>query len=564
MPSALLGVLGASPDSGAGALSWDSPPATLIMLPWSCWALLLLCDAARFFGWLGLSTPPEALGAPPEVVAWLRSSCANLSEEKEAAKLGEDLFNLQGQWTYPCTPDMVCVCVGQTKSYFLQFHPKSCSTPSEFHTQDPNLVAAEPERHPAAFAQPLILVLGHVRFQRLFQSPFPQCHGMEVKHWGLVFGVLKGCSWGQPASTWYVMEKMQEWLTGWQQLGLETPKHQSLQQPALDETLIASGRCRLAQLMENITQQMRDVSSCGDTGHRVVLSDINLCTGKSLGYLFALGRPWVQLPPLILMLYPSPPRAECDLSLLLAQQRQMEEVMEKLQRVNQSLGLMLVAMEGAQSQLENHLQHLHAILDPTSWSPRAISTCILHGSYFVLLVTLLVPTPPRAILLFLASSILGELFGIPALFTLLAFVVAGQWLMTAAPRDAGGAWLVLPQGEPHHRLTSTPERDCKMKLLQEELDRMEISALKGHKGHLLRGQQGWRVLCLNPYFPNQAMLEPAMGTGKHWEPKPCSPSQSLASNMSLLSPCQGLTRAGQRCRKKATPGQDFCHVHATG
>ncbi|KYO49126.1 hypothetical protein Y1Q_0015771 [Alligator mississippiensis] len=46
-----------------------------------------------------------------------------------------------------------------------------------------------------------------------------------------------------------------------------------------------------------------------------------------------------------------------------------------------------------------------------------------------------------------------------------------------------------------------------------------------------------------------------------------SPNQTLASDMStsLLSPrslCQGVTRAGQPCRKKAVLGQNFCHVHA--
>lgn len=35
---------------------------------------------------------------------------------------------------------------------------------------------------------------------------------------------------------------------------------------------------------------------------------------------------------------------------------------------------------------------------------------------------------------------------------------AGQLLVVAARRGAGGAWLVLPQEEPHHQLTSTPDR----------------------------------------------------------------------------------------------------------
>lgn len=37
--------------------------------------------------------------------------------------------------------------------------------------------------------------------------------------------------------------------------------------------------------------------------------------------------------------------------------------MEKLQRVNQSLEMMLTALEDAQSRLEKHLEHLKAIPD---------------------------------------------------------------------------------------------------------------------------------------------------------------------------------------------------------
>lgn len=156
----------------------------------------------------------------------------------------------------------------------------------------------------------------------------------------------------------------------------------------------------------------------------------------------------MRVPWLIPTPYPSLPPAESD-HVLLAQRRQVEEVMEKLQQFNRSLGLMLVAVEGAQHHLEKHLQDLHTVLHPAGepgmgaggrlgaggcqhqalaphsagWTPSAISTCILHGSCFVLLVVLLVATPSRAILLllFLASSALG----IPVLSTFLAFAVAG-------------------------------------------------------------------------------------------------------------------------------------------
>ncbi|XP_074880205.1 protein brambleberry-like [Buteo buteo] len=479
------------------------------MLSRSRWALLFLCATAGFFGWLGLGTPPEELGTPPElgipphipfemttgddrfqaeatswelslldschcqVTARLRSSCADLSEEEEekedAAKLGVDLVNCppsaEGHRTYPCTPDT---------------------------------------------------------------------------------------------------EGQEERPAGWLRQRPETPIHPNLQRPALGETLITDGQHWVAQLMEDITQRMGNVSSRGAAGlregHRVVLSDIHHAHEKDQDVYSQL---------------------ESDLALLLAQQRRVEEVMERLRQVNQSLGLMLATTEDAQSRLENHLRHLHAVLDPAGWSPSAISTCILHGSYFVLLAALLVPMLPRPILLlfFLASSALGELLGVPALSALLALAVAGRWLVAAARRGAGGAWVVLPRKDPHHRLTSTPDREHEMELLQEELERMEMSCLEepscleqppGMAGDTpclagwvspVRG--AWRTKLSSC----GVVLEPALGTGKRREPKPCNPSQSLASNLSLLSPrspCQGLTKAGQRCRKKAIPGQDFCHVHSTG
>ncbi|XP_009472334.1 PREDICTED: protein brambleberry-like [Nipponia nippon] len=430
------------------------------MLLQSCRALLLLCAAARFFGWLGLGTHPEELGtSPPElgipprvpferttgderfqaeatrwepsplepchhqVVMRLRSSCADLSEEEEdVAKLGVDLSNChastEGCRTYPCTPD-----------------------------------AEEPQEQPDGQLRPR----------------------------------------------------------------LETPIHHSLQRPTLDETLVASGQHRVAQLVEDTTQQMGNVSSREAAGlregHQVVLSNLHHAQKRAKDVCSQL---------------------ESNLALLLARQRQMEEVMEKLRWVSRSLGLMLAAVEDARSQLENHLQHLHTSLDPAGQSPSAISTCILHGSYFVLLVTLLVPMPPRAILLllFLASSALG----IPALSAFLALAAAGQWLVAATCCGAGGAWLVLPREEPRHWLTSTPERECEMELLQEELDRMEMSCL-----------QEASYLEQPPAMAGDLPgLAPTPGG---WRTK--------------LSSCRGLTRAGQRCRKKAIPGQDFCHVHTT-
>ncbi|XP_053914934.1 protein brambleberry-like isoform X2 [Cuculus canorus] len=295
----------------------------------------------------------------------------------------------------------------------------------------------------------------------------------------------------------------------------------SLLWPALEETLITGGQ-QMARLMEDITLRM-----------------------------------------------------ESSLALLLAQQQQMEEVMEKLWQMNQSLGLALVAVEGARNQVENHLQHLQHVQDQNGQRPSVISTCILHGSYFVLLVVLLVPTLPRAILLllFLTSSILAELLGISALLALLVLAVAGKWLFVATSCGAGGACLVFPPEKPCPWLTSTPEREHELKLLQ-ELDKMEMSCLQepscleqppAMAGEVpnLAGQVSSICGASSTKLSYAEMLEVATGTEKHWEPKPYSPSRSLTSNMSLRSQCQGLTRVGQLCRKKAIPGQDFCYVHTT-
>uniref|UniRef100_A0A8C5NK46 Uncharacterized protein n=1 Tax=Junco hyemalis TaxID=40217 RepID=A0A8C5NK46_JUNHY len=250
----------------------------------------------------------------------------------------------------------------------------------------------------------------------------------------------------------------------------------------------------------------------------------------------------------------------------------LQEVMEKLQRVNQSLELMLTALEDAQSRLEKHLEHLKAIPDLDGQSQSVISSCIPHSSYFTLLVLPLVPASFQAtfLLLFLASSALG----IPAISTLLVLAAAGHWLLASGCRGAGRIRTGVPREKARYRLTSTPERECDMELLQEELDRMEMSCLQNERrpqepSHLEQPQEVARNI---PKFTGQVSPDPdgqrtalsscgvtpelVMDAGKLLEPKACSPRANT-------SPCQGLTRAGQRCRKKAIPGLEFCHIHTT-
>ncbi|XP_039921017.1 uncharacterized protein LOC120753128 [Hirundo rustica] len=245
---------------------------------------------------------------------------------------------------------------------------------------------------------------------------------------------------------------------GW--LGLAAPPEkaelwENWMRLALDET-------PMVQLMQDITHRMGNVSSRGAAepreGPQVVLSNLHQEQERTQD------------------VHPQPE------SILV-----LQEVMEKLRRVNQSLALMLTALEDAQSQLEKHLERLKAVPDLDGQSRSATSLCVPHGSYFLLLFLPLVPASLRAILLllFLASSALG----IPATSTLLVLAVAGHWLVASLCR--GRIWTAVPREEPRYRLTSTPKRECDMELLQEELDRMDMSCLQGDTG---AGRGCWEAL----------------------------------------------------------------------
>ncbi|XP_017695420.1 PREDICTED: uncharacterized protein LOC108510262 isoform X2 [Lepidothrix coronata] len=302
---------------------------------------------------------------------------------------------------------------------------------------------------------------------------------------------------------------------------------------ALDETPVV-------QLLEDVAHRMGNGSSQGAAelreGHRVFPSHL----------------PQEQERPRDVY-----PRRESALVL--------REVMEKLQRLNQSLELMLEALEDTRSRLENHLERLKAVPNPDGQSPSATSTFIPPGSYSALLVLLLVLALLWVILLlllFLASRALG----IPELSALLVLAVAGQRLVASR-----GIRPVVSREKIPHRLTSTPERECDLELLQEELDRMEMSCVRepsypeqpqdipGSVGRVSPFSGGRRTTRSS----RGATPEPVMDTRKHQEPNPCIP-RATTSLLSPRSPCRALTRAGQRCRKKAIPGKDLCHIHASG
>ncbi|XP_059724149.1 uncharacterized protein LOC132338500 isoform X3 [Haemorhous mexicanus] len=382
---------------------------------------------------------------------------------------------------------------------------------------------------------------------------------------------------------------------GW--LGLAAPpKKEELwetwMRSALDETPVA-------QLMQDIARWMGNVSSCRAA---------ELQGGQLSNLHQEQERPQD--------IHPQPE------SILV-----LQEVMEKLQRVNQSLELMLMALEDAQSRLEKHLEHLKAVPDldgewewgledqwelvgtntrlffpipqvrakvsppPAShtahtWCSWFSHWCRCHsGPSFSSSSSLPAPSvfqqsPLSWSLLRQVGTSVGTVAGdTPPWGGRVcppppSHSPTGHWLLASACRGARRIRPVVSREKARYRLTSTPERECDMELLQEELDRMEMSCLQNERCPQEPSplEQSQEVAGDIPQVTGQVSpdsdrqrttpsscgvtTELVMYAGKLWEPKPCSPRANMC-------PCQGLTRAGQRCRKKAIPGLEFCHIHST-
>ncbi|KAH0617370.1 hypothetical protein JD844_015455 [Phrynosoma platyrhinos] len=368
----------------------------------------------------------------------------------------------------------------------------------------------------------------------------------------------------------------QETLQGSQEK-MEESIHSNLDQLAQEKALIASGQQQVAQLIEGITRRMENVSSHLNSqdadlqeGHRAILRDLTQVQKRAQEVYSKI---------------------ETNLGMFVAYQNQTtlyyDELMRKLQKMNESLGLVLYTMDRMQSNVEGQLQHIqrfiswaeiwgkcwfcfptvsglycqikalqggteccdknrlfrensnHAndivesemtyltcsssathILSLPGFSLSSIYTCILHGSYFLLaalvMTFLQIPGLPRAMLLvFVVANALLELnhavsLGFNSLTGILVLAVAGKYGLDFFSPLA----IHVPLERFHHQHL-------------------------GSAFHL---------------FPNS---------------RSSSPNESMVSDMSTCSAslrplCQGVTRTGQPCRKKAIPGHSYCHIHESG
>ncbi|KAM6457700.1 protein brambleberry-like isoform 2-T4 [Liasis olivaceus] len=512
------------------------------MLPFHCWALVLplplllvIAPSSGFFGWLTQRASPahvpepDPLAAAPDpaslgqvsfemntaderflaetqpvdlslldschhkVIAQLRSTCTDLTEE-ELAKLGVSLFNCQasaeGRRTYLCTGDMsLAECTaGMDPDTWNAYHIVSNRARAVCYATRQMQFKRRAEHTVNALVSTAVGQLEAMKMLKKSQE--------DLK-------VLTSESLQRVVSAQEELLAQQESLQG-SQTQMEESLSGNLEQLVQEKALIASGQQQVAELIEGITRRMENVS------HHLDQQDMDLQEGHT-----SILRDLSQVQTRAQEVYS---KIDANLGLFLAYQNQTtlyhDELLGKLQKMNESFGLVLHAMEQMETKVEGRLEHIQKFIIWAGFSLSSVYTCVVHGTYFLLAALIMtflqIPGPPRALLLVLVvANALSELhhtvsLGFRSLTGLLALSVAVNVLLESICRRAvkQREWrpllrpLPLPQRAPETpacqvgpkptercRVTSTPDREGDVGLL-EELEKLEeVSYLSaGHLG----------------------------------------------------------------------------------
>ncbi|KAM8966351.1 protein brambleberry-like [Pelodytes ibericus] len=547
-----------------------------------------------------------------QVVSHLRASCTDMSEE-DIAKLGVSLFNCQseveGRPTYPCTEDMTLAeCTSS-------MDPDTWNAYHIVSNRARSVCYATRQLHFRRRTELTVNTLVSTAMNQLEAMKMLKDGQEELKE-------LTSESLQKVVSSQNELLNQQEQLQSNQET-MERSISGNLEMLADEKALIASGHHLVAQLIEGITKKMENVSSqliVQDVelqeGHKTILADLSEVRSRSHDVYSKI---------------------ESNLDLFLSYQSQTalyyDELMEKLNKMNRSLGTVLYAMEHMHRTVEERLGYIQGFLGWAGGNINAIYTCVLHGAYFLLLALLMtfLQTPgfPRAVLLLLiVCNALSELnhhvsLSFRSLTALLLCTVTAHWILqsiircimrvrsrkacTALPPCSNAAITASEGGKGFH--SSTPERLSEDTLLKEELRKLgedsfllddsvlgkdalprdeSIIASPAHQTWI--NQQGLKTpSCSTPSMKLRRLSltksikiheTPSKQERTHQrhlgavfdalsESNNYSPNTSLCSNVSVssMSPrhfCQAITRAGQPCRNKASGGQEFCRVHASG
>ncbi|KAM4029470.1 protein brambleberry-like isoform 1-T2 [Anomaloglossus baeobatrachus] len=542
-----------------------------------------------------------------KVVSHLRASCTDMSEE-EIAKLGVSLFNCQaeveGRRTYPCTEHMTLA---------------ECTTPMDPDTWNAYHIVSNRARSVCYATRQL-----HFRrrteltVNTLVSTAMNQLETMKMLKAGQEeLKELTAESVQRVLSSQDHLLEQQEQLQSNQEK-METSISGNLQMLAEEKALIASGHHQVADMIQGISQRMENVSGqlmAQDAelheGHEAILSDLAEVRARSLDVYSRLESNLAQLQS-----YQNQSAVYYDV------------LMEKLQRMNRSLSAALSAMEHMHRSVEHRLSYIQGFILWAGGNLNAIFTCVLHAAYFLLLALLMtfLQTPgfSRVVLLVLiVLNAVSELnhntsLGFRSLTALLVCTVIGHWTLLrlicclVKVRNIAPA-LPAPPESPVTRLhmekemgfcSSTPEKVEEDPLFMETLRKLvgdglgedsvlgnetlckdlSVVASVGHLGW--KSQQSTPAVKLRRLSVSTSLRGhdsrltmtamdriPQQHSGAAFdaisESRSRSPNSSVCSNLSVssMSPrhfCHAITRAGQPCRNKASGGQEFCRVHASG
>ncbi|XP_076863218.1 protein brambleberry isoform X2 [Brachyhypopomus gauderio] len=532
-----------------------------------------------------------------KVVAQLKATCNGLSEE-QLAKLGVALFNCQseveGRKTYACTEEMSI---------------KECTADMDSDTWNAYHIVSNRARSVCyATRQTHFRRQAELTVNALISTATSQLDAMtDLKEGQRELRDLTAASLDRLLEGHSSLQLQQGALKEGQEQ-LDASITTNLQSLAQEKALISTGQQLVAQLIEGITHRMENVSeqlkgqgTDVQEGHRAILHDLAEVRGRAQEIYSKM---------------------ELSLNGVLKQQSTTaqfySELMGKLERVNSTLGYMLTHLDSMQHRLEDRLGMIQGYLGWAGLSLRAVWTCVMHAGYFLLAAVLLsflqCPTFSRVCLLITVPiNAVAEVNQQTALdlvtLSLLLFTVSmGHWFLLQllwllsklnvqkscpAPlplASAAGVHQSPPDAAQCGPVTSSTPRQAELECdLESEVPCLgQDSFMMGDPcmvafspAHAALPRHGRLSLdtpshstprLKTPHSLGGAVLElvPQRNLGGVLDAvaqsRSASPNQSIASTSSLSGRplCNGTTRLGQPCKKRALAGQDFCRLHEGG
>ncbi|XP_047230963.1 protein brambleberry isoform X2 [Girardinichthys multiradiatus] len=452
------------------------------------------------------------------VVARLRSSCESLSEEN-LAKLGVELFNCQaeieGRRTFPCTEEMTI---------------KECTADMDPDTWNAYHIVSNRARSVCyATRQQLFRRRAELTVNSLISTATSQLDAMkDLKVGQLELKELTTASLDKLLEGHSALQSQQDKLHEGQEQ-MEGSLRENLERLGQEKALIASGQEVVAQLIQGITKRMENVSeylqvqsSEVQDNHKAIVDDLAGVRHQAQDIY---------------------QKIDHSMSEFLQYQDQTSQyytdLMNKLERMNSTLGVMLHYLDNMQLRIEERLHMIQGYLGWAGLSLTAMWTCVAHTGYFVLCAVLLTflrcPGFSRAMLLLMVPlNAVAEINQQPALdltslSVLLLALSLGHWFVNRlwacmpsrnelVPPLMLGPWnIVEPQknamaGPP----SSTPERYGKGDVYEQDNLLNHDSFLSGELG----------ISALSPTqrrpVPEPNFL-PIFGTPNRSTPRPIPP-----------------------------------------